>query len=130
VKILDSDHCVAILRGNLDLGEQVAPDEDLAVTSISIGELMHGAHKSKRAAENQACLDILLAVMVVLSYDETAARHFGQLKAQIEKAGQRISDLELQTASIAISNQVPLVTHNQRHFACLEDAGLLMEDWL
>jgi tRNA(fMet)-specific endonuclease VapC len=130
VKILDSDHCVAILRGELDLGERVMPEEDLAVTSISIGELTHGAHKSRRAAENLARLDILLAVMVVLPYDETAARHFGQLKAHMETAGEIIGDLDLQIASIAIANQAPLVTHNQRHFAWLEDEGLLLEDWL
>lgn len=39
MKILDSDHCVALLRGLLDLDGKVLPNEDLAITSISIGEL-------------------------------------------------------------------------------------------
>lgn len=130
MKILDSDHCVAILRGELDLGDRVMPDEDLAVTSISIGELTHGAHKSRRAAENLARLDILLAFMVVLPYDETAARRFGQIKAQMETAGEIIGDLDLQIASIALANQALLLTHNQRHFARLEGEGLLLDDWL
>ena len=34
MKILDSDHCVALLRGNLDLRGQAAPTEKLGVTAI------------------------------------------------------------------------------------------------
>ncbi|MBI5651378.1 MAG: hypothetical protein HZC40_13195 [Chloroflexi bacterium] len=55
MKILDSDHCVAILRGKLNL-EQISPTEELAITAISVGALTHGAHKSARAAENLARL--------------------------------------------------------------------------
>jgi predicted nucleic acid-binding protein len=49
MKILDSDHYVAILRGQLDLSGRVASDEKLAITAISVGELVHGAAKSQRA---------------------------------------------------------------------------------
>jgi tRNA(fMet)-specific endonuclease VapC len=131
VKILDSDHCVAILRARLDLAERVAPDEELALTSISVGELVHGATKSQRAAENLARLDVLLAALTILPYDEWAARRFGQLKAQLERAGGAISDLDLQIAGIALDREATLVTHNQRHFSRLAGlAGLHLEDWL
>ena len=46
--ILDSDHCVANWRARRDLTGRVAPDEDLAITAISVGELVHGATKSQR----------------------------------------------------------------------------------
>lgn len=39
MKILDSDHWVALLRGKLDLRGRVAADEDLAITAISVGDL-------------------------------------------------------------------------------------------
>jgi tRNA(fMet)-specific endonuclease VapC len=131
MKLLDSDHCIAVLQGRLDLREKIAPSEELAVTSISVGGLMHGAHKSLHFNENLARLDVLLADMVVLSYDEPAARRFGWLKAQLESAGERLNDLDLQVASIAIDWKTPLVTHNQRHFGRLVDlAGLILEDWL
>ncbi|MBN2547717.1 MAG: type II toxin-antitoxin system VapC family toxin, partial [Anaerolineales bacterium] len=121
-------HCVALLRGRLDLQEHVAPDEELAVTAISVGELAHGAHKSQRAADNLARLDVLLAALVILPYDESAARQFGRLKAHLEQEGARLSDLDLQIAGIAIAQNAPLVTHNQAHFARLVDLSL--EDWL
>jgi tRNA(fMet)-specific endonuclease VapC len=131
MKILDSDHCIAVLRGRLDLREKIAPSEELAVTSISAGELIHGAHKSLHSTKNLARLDVLLAEMVILAYDEPVARRFGWLKAQLESAGARLNDLDLQIASIAIDWNAPLVTHNQRHFGRLAAlAGLILEDWL
>ena len=131
MKILDSDHCVAILRARLDLSGRLSPDEDLAVTAISIGELVHGAAKSQRAADNLARLDVLLSALVVLSYAEPAARRFGLLKAQLELMGEPISDLDLQIASIALENDATLVTHNQKHFSRLAAlANLSLADWL
>ena len=69
MKILDSDHCVAILNGKLDLS-RLAPDEELATTAINVGELAHGAAKSQRAEKNQERLDVLLAALTILAYDE------------------------------------------------------------
>ena len=128
MKILDSDHCVALLRGKLDLRGRVSPLEELAVTAVSVGELAHGAHKSARAADNLARLDVLLAALAVLPYDEAAGREFGALKARLEGSGERLSDLDLQIAAIALRFTAPLLTHNRHHFERVP--GLVLEDWL
>lgn len=131
MKILDSDHCVAILRGQLDLTGLINPDEELGVTAVSVGELVHGANKSQRAEDNLARLDVLLAAMTVLPYDEWSARRFGELKARLEQTGEVISDLDLQIASIALEQEATIVSHNQKNFSRLITlAGLLLEDWL
>ena len=137
MKILDSDHCLAILRAQLDLTGRVAPDEELGITAVSVGELVHGATRSQRAADNLARLDVLLAALTILPYDEWSARRFGQLKAQLEQAGVAsetggiISDLDLQIASIALDHDGVLVTQDQKHFSRLTSmAVLVLEDWL
>ncbi len=128
MKILDSDHCIAILRGTLDLGGKTSPDEELSVTTISVGELTHGAHKSNHPAENLARLDVLLVSLAILPYDEFAARRFGALKAQLQAQGEMLADLDLQIASIALENNATLFTHNQRHFVRIPNLNL--NDWL
>ncbi len=128
MKILDSDHCIAILRGKLDLRTKTSPDEGLATTTISVGELTHGAHRSQRIAENLARLDVLLAALTVLPFDESAARRFGSIKAGLENTGIPLHDLDLQIASIAIEHKLPLLTHNQKHFSRIEN--LILEDWI
>ena len=131
MKILDSDHCVAILRARLDLTGRVAPDEELAVTAISVGELVHGAKKSQRAEDNLARLDVLLAALTILPYDEWSARRFGEIKALLERGGEAISDLDIQIASIALDQGSALVTHNYKHFRRVSElGGLVLEDWL
>jgi len=128
MKLLDTDHWVALLRGRLSLEGRVSPDEPLAITAISVAELTHGASKSARAEENIARLDILLATLIILPFDEAAARRFGALKAVLEQAGNRLADLDLQIASIALANDLPLITHNTRHFTRIP--SLQLDDWL
>jgi tRNA(fMet)-specific endonuclease VapC len=131
MKILDSDHCVAILRGRLDLTVWASPDEELAITTVSVGELVHGAAKSQRVTDNLARLDVLLAALTLLPFDEWAARRFGHLKAELEQAGEVIGDLDLQIASIAGEENATLVTHHSKHFSRLADrTQLTIEDWL
>ena len=90
--------------------------------------MTHGAHKSARASENLARLDVLLSAVTVLPFDERAARRFGLLKAELERSGAIVSDLDLQIASIALEYAAPLVTHNRQHFERIP--GLMIEDWL
>ncbi|MBI3241306.1 MAG: type II toxin-antitoxin system VapC family toxin [Chloroflexi bacterium] len=128
MRILDTDHCVAILRGRLDLQGRISPDEQLAVTAITVGELTHGAWRSLRASQNLAAVDTLLSAVLVLPFDDDSARRFGALKAALEHSGSVVADLDLQIASIALSHGAPLLTHNRQHFERIPD--LQIEDWL
>ena len=116
------------MRGALDLRGRVAPDEELAMTAVSLGELVYGAERSARPAERLLELDLLLAAVTVLAYDDQAAQRFGALKVALERRGERLDDADLQIAAIALSRTVPLVTHNRRHFGRVP--GLSLEDWL
>ena len=114
--ILDSDHCVAILRARLDLTGRVAPDEDRRSRQLALVSWCMEL-PSRSAADNLARLDVLMAALTILPYDEWSARRFGQLKAQLEQDGAILSDLDLQIASITLEHEAVLVTHNQRHFS-------------
>lgn len=128
MKILDTDHCVAFLRGRLDLQSHTNDLDDLVVTSITVAELVHGAHKSNRPVENLAGLELFLSQLTILSFDQSAAYKFGKIKAQLEGGGEKLADLDLQIAAIALLAKAPLITHNQKHFARIPN--LVLEDWL
>ena len=110
--ILDTDHCIAILRQKLDLSDRVAPDEDLFTTSITVAELVHGANRSLHREDNLTRLEVLFAALTVLPFDEMAGRRFGHLKAELEAKGEPLDDLDLQIASIALDHSLPLATNN------------------
>jgi len=129
MKILDSDHCVAFLRAKLVINQNLL-EEDLSTTAINVGELVHGAQKSRDSAKNLASLDVFLSNLTILPFDELAARRFGQLKSMLEKSGETLADLDLQIASIALGWEAVLITQHQTHFSRLVNHGLLLEDWL
>jgi tRNA(fMet)-specific endonuclease VapC len=95
MKILDSDHWIALLRGKLDLRGRVAADEELAITAISVGELVYGAERSQRPSKSLLELDTLLASITIVAFDDAAAHRFGALKLDIERRGERLDDADL-----------------------------------
>ena len=128
MNLLDSDHCIAILRKRLDLREHVSADEELATTSISLAELTYGAYRSQRREDNLSRLEVLLSVLFILPFDEVAGRRFGVLKAELDARGESLDDLDLQIASIAIETNSTLLTNNTRHFKRI--TGLRLLNWL
>ena len=128
MRILDTDHCIAILRLKLDLSDHVAANEELFITSITVAELTHGANRSLHREDNLTRLEVLFAALTVLAFDEMAGRRFGHLKAELEKKGEPLDDLDLQIASIALEHNLPLATNNVKHFKRVKD--LKLENWM
>ena len=128
MRILDTDHCVALLRETLDLRQHVEPDEELFITAVSVAELTRGAQRSRNREDNLARLEVLFAALTVLSFDESAARRFGRLKAELETKGEPLNDLDLQIASIALEHDLPLATNSTAHFKRVD--GLQLQNWI
>lgn len=107
----------------------VAPD-DQRTTSITIGELVYGAHRvPERTTALLERIDRLIpAHLPVVPFDESAARRYGELRATLEDAGTPIGDADLRIAAVALVHAFTLVTGNVRHFARVQ--GLSIENWL
>jgi tRNA(fMet)-specific endonuclease VapC len=126
--ILDTDHCIAILRGKLDVSKHIEATTSLYVTAITVSELTYGAHKSDRASAHLEQVDLLLDSVTILPFDEQPARRCGELKDVLRRPGSPIAEPDLQIASIALHHALPLISHNQRHFARVPALKLL--DWM
>ncbi len=90
-------------------------------------ELYFAAFKSQRVAENLESLAFLFDGIESLPFDGSAARVFGEQRADLEKVGTPIGPLDLQIASIAIVHDCIVVTNNTREFSRV--SGLRLEDW-
>lgn len=126
--ILDTDHCIEVLRGRLDMNQRVSPGTSLYVTAVTVGELVFGACKSDRPEYHLSQVQRLLDSVTILSYDHDAGHRYGQLKDKLRRTGQLLAEPDLQIASIALSRALPLATHNTRHFARVH--GLELIDWI
>ncbi|PAV07811.1 VapC toxin family PIN domain ribonuclease [Arsenophonus sp. ENCA] len=99
----------------------------LAISAITFAELIFGAEKSINSAKNLATVNDFVSRLTVLPYDEQAAFHYGDIKANLEKKGKPIGDNDLHIAAHARSKGLVVVTNNTREFERVE--GLRIEDW-
>ena len=100
----------------------------MAISSITLAELMHGAEKSSRVSENLAAVEDFCSRLEVLSYGPKAAQHYGQIRSSLERKGTPICVNDLHIAAHARSEGLTLVSNNPREFERVE--GLLYENWL
>ena len=129
--LLDTDVISATLRSRPHLGvvrRLAALTATEAFTSaVTFGELVFGAIRVGRRELLERVYD-LPDFLPVLPFDAPAARRFGHLKAELERAGLPLAEPDLRIASIALSSDLTLVTGNVRHFARVP--GLVVENWL
>ena len=105
------------------------PLSDQFISTITILEICYGAYKKENPRKYIDFLEKnVLPRVRVLSFDETAARIGGKIRAGREKTGKPVSPLDLQTAAIALANGCTLITGNTRHFEDI--SGLEVENWI
>lgn len=100
----------------------------MAISTITLAELMHGAEKSSRPSENLAVVEDFCSRLVVLPYTEKAAQHYGSIRAALEKIGQPIGVNDLHIAAHARSDGLILVTNNTKEF--VKVPALQLENWV
>jgi len=100
----------------------------MAISSITVGELLHGAEKSSRVSENLGVIEDFCSRIDVLPYGIKAARHYGAIRAALEKRGQPIGVNDLHIAGHARSEGLVLVTNNVSEFARVP--ALEVENWI
>ena len=100
----------------------------MAISSITLAELTHGAEKSDRVTENLEVIDNFCSRLEVLPYGEKAAQHYGAIRAVLEKLGQPIGVNDIHIAGHARSEGLALVTNNVSEFERVP--GLELENWI
>lgn len=106
------------------------PPEQQFTSSITLGEMVYGAYRLKERAGVllQRLDETLLPNLPILPFDASAARRYGEVRAELERRGTLIGDADLRIASIALTHDLTVVTANVRHFQKVP--GLAVENWL
>jgi len=100
----------------------------MAISSITLSELIYGAEKSINVDKNLEAIEEFISHLEVLSYDAKASQHYGQIKAALEKKGEVIGENDIHIAAHAISQGLILVTNNLREFKRVPN--LALENWV
>jgi tRNA(fMet)-specific endonuclease VapC len=100
----------------------------MAISSITLAELLHGAEKSTRVTENLSVIEDFCSRLEVLPYGFKAAQHYGAIRAALEKQGRPIGINDLHIAAHARSEGLVLVTNNTSEFERVP--ALELENWV
>ena len=129
--MLDTNICIYIIKQQpvtvlkRFLDYQVG---DIGISAISLSELRYGVAKSKHQEKNAKALDEFIIPLEVVSFDEEAARTYGDIRATLEKAGTPIGAMDMLIAAHAVSLGIPLVTNNPREFVRISTLNIV--DWI
>jgi len=103
--------------------------QPLCTTAINLAEIEYGIakHSSPERLRRQY-EERVWPWLEVLPFDRESAECYGMLRAHLEQSGMPLAEADLMIASIALRNDMPLVSGNVRHFSRIP--GLALENWL
>lgn len=128
--LLDTNIIIAAIKGVPDIIGRLEkiPLSALILSPIVLGELEFGAEKSAHVEKNRARLASLIESIPVTPLDIETSRHYGIIRADLEKKGTPIGANDLWIAAQALALGAVLVTGNVGEFSRV--AGLEVENWV
>jgi tRNA(fMet)-specific endonuclease VapC len=133
--MFDTDHVSLHQRGNLTIIQRMAivDPSQLAVSIVTVEEQMRGwldkIRKAKKPEESVMAYDRLkitteyFSEIQILNFDLAAHHQYLELRKQKIRVGSQ----DLKIASIALTQDLTLVTRNRRDFE--QVPSLSIEDW-
>lgn len=128
--LLDTDTLIYWLKGNKAIEEKALTVglEHLGYAIISHAELCFGAYNSAQKDKNLLAIQTVNKKLALVNFSVKSAQLFGMIKADLKQQGNIILDADIMIAAIALSNELVLVTNNEKHFARIPN--LSIENWV
>lgn len=128
--LLDTNVLIAVTKRHPGMAERLGSlrASEMLLSSVVLAEIEYGIVKSAKPERNRQVYDTLLRSFDVVDFGATAARHYGVLRAGLERQGQVIGPNDMMIAAQAIAVDAVLVTDNVGEFSRVQ--GLSVENWL
>lgn len=103
-------------------------DGQMCISTVTLMELIYGAEASAAVERNLRIVEGFAARLDVLPFDNGAAAHTGQLRAELRKRGTPIGPYDEMIAGHARSLGLVVVTNNTKQFEHVP--GLRLANWV
>ena len=105
-----------------------AHDGQMCISAVTLMELMYGAEASAAVERNLRDIEGFAARLEVLAYDNNAAAHTAQLRAELKRVGRPIGPYDEMIAGHARSQGLIVVTNNMKQFRHVP--GVRLVNWV
>jgi tRNA(fMet)-specific endonuclease VapC len=129
--MLDTNICSYILKNHPAAVKQKFEEVgagNICISAIVLAELYYGAARHPKGIVIRREIDNFVSRLAVISWDETAADHYGAIRASLEQAGTLVGAMDMLIAAHARSCGATLVTNNLREFDRIK--GLTSLNWV
>jgi tRNA(fMet)-specific endonuclease VapC len=128
--MLDTNICIYVIKNRpAELREQFDRlAEQICISTITLAELYFGVEKPNRRIQNLQAVEQFVARLEALPFSAEAAAHYGQLRAELERAGEPAGPHDTLIGAHARSAGLIIVTNNLREFERIP--GLRVENWV
>jgi tRNA(fMet)-specific endonuclease VapC len=128
--MLDTNVCIEVMRRPTEkvAAKFAANAHSIAISTITLHELVHGADRSRRPEYQHELISDLTARLQILAFDAAASHQSGNIHATLASTGRIIGAYDMLIAGHARSLALIVITNNLREFTRVE--GLRCEDWL
>ncbi len=128
--LLDTNICIYVIKQKPIELLQIFNEKagQMAISSITLSELIHGVEKSQQQKKNRLKLEDFVSHLDVLDYTQKASLQYGIIRTELEQKGTPIGVNDLHIAGHAMSEGLILVTNNEKEFVRVN--GLKVENWV
>jgi predicted nucleic acid-binding protein len=144
--LLDTNVCIAYINAcakqeskwNLEQRqvfekiESIKISLTLCMSEATLGELLFGAEKSQNTAKNLKRIEIFQSVVSALPVDVEVWQLFGQIKAELQKLGKPMADMDTIIAATAKRYNLILATADadMKNLDYLKSLTITRENWI
>ena len=130
--LLDTTTVSALMRSDPAVSQRLlaARPDEVAIAQPVLAELRYGLARlgpSRRRRELGQRLTVLLGALEHAPWTDEVSQRFGEVKAKLEKRGERVDDFDVAIAAHALAYDAVVVTDNVRHFRRIP--GVVVETW-
>ncbi len=129
--MLDTDICSYIIREKpikVFKRFEALDMEQLCISVVTYAELIYGVEHSSSKKINRVIVNDFVNHLNIIEWDRSAAEHYGKIRASLQAAGNIIGAMDMMIAAHAVSQQMTLVTNNEKHFKRVP--SLNIENWI
>ncbi|MBU1626612.1 type II toxin-antitoxin system VapC family toxin [bacterium] len=99
----------------------------LSIAFMTVGELYYGAEIGGWLKQKREKLNTALKNFVVIPYDHEIALCYAKIASARKKLGKTIPCADAWIAACALRHNIPLVTHNAKHFVDIPYLNVITE---
>jgi tRNA(fMet)-specific endonuclease VapC len=127
--LLDTNTASYVIKGNYPrVRERLlkVPIAEVGISAVTEAELRFGVERRLEAVRLRTAVEEFLLRLEILAWDSEAAKRYAQVRADLERKGEPMGNLDMMIAAQALAAGAVLVTHD-RVFRRVKE--LRVEDW-